>query len=188
MRPFLIVRDWVPQMAALHQQGAERAGAFRRRSRGSTLDGPLRPDGSGPRADKAARVVLDQHNAVFQIPRRMAQVARNPAVRLTLRLEASKLAHYEQRTIRAVDRVTWVTEEDRMALHEFDRCEGHQAVGRVIPIAVDPEFVQADLPVDTPSSSERSSEAFTGRRTQKASSGSDGMCGRSFLQKYHGLC
>ncbi len=56
--------------------------------------------------------VLDQHNAVFMIPQRMADGERNPFKRALMMLEARKLATFEVNTCRAFDRVTWVTQED----------------------------------------------------------------------------
>jgi glycosyltransferase involved in cell wall biosynthesis len=62
------------------------------------------------------RLVLDQHNAVFQIPQRLAQHEPNPLKRAVLALEAHKLVRYEKNICRQFDEVVWVTEEDRVAL------------------------------------------------------------------------
>jgi len=128
MQPFLIVRDWVPRMARCVRKTLKEDGPFdavhadqlwmasyalmAETSRGqslcawfstsTTLCSRSAPNGPG---------------------------ARNPAVRLALRLEASKLERYEQRTIKTVDRVTWVTEEDRTALYGSDLREGHHDGG-----------------------------------------------------------
>jgi glycosyltransferase involved in cell wall biosynthesis len=85
------------------------------------------------RASPAAHVpsiVLDQHNAVCSIPKRLAGVESNFVKRALLNLEAAKLARYERETCRKFDRVVWVTDEDRRAL--FPGRE-HQ----VIPIALE---------------------------------------------------
>jgi len=140
MQPFLIVRDWVPRMARCVRKTLKEDGPFDAVHADQLWMASYALMARNLARTKPLRVVLDQHNAVFQIPRRMAQVARNPAVRLALRLEASKLERYEQRTIKTVDRVTWVTEEDRTALYGSDLREGHHDGGRVIPIAVDPEL------------------------------------------------
>ncbi|MFB3904156.1 MAG: glycosyltransferase family 4 protein [Acidobacteriota bacterium] len=91
------------------------------------------------------RRVLDQHNAVFQIPRRMAASERNPVKRLILKLEARKLARYEAETCSNFDRVVWVSSADLAALRA-DRPAGTVplADGPVIPICVDPSAT-ADL-------------------------------------------
>jgi glycosyltransferase involved in cell wall biosynthesis len=79
--------------------------------------------------------VLDQHNAVFQVPRRMAEHHRNPAVRALLHGESARLEAYEREACRRFDRVAWVTDEDRRAvLRDEDRGRRDS----VIPIAVDP--------------------------------------------------
>ena len=92
-------------------------------------------------ADRRPAVVLDQHNAVFQVPRRLAEHTANPAKAALLRLEACKLARYEVRVCRGFDRVVWVTEEDRRALRaaagggaRLDEA----AASTVIPICTDP--------------------------------------------------
>jgi hypothetical protein len=60
--------------------------------------------------------VLDQHNAVFQIPRRLAEGERNPFKRALLELEWHKLARYEAEVCQCFDHVVFVTEEDREAV------------------------------------------------------------------------
>ncbi len=90
------------------------------------------------------RLVLDQHNAVFQIPRRLAQHESNPLKRAVLALEGIKLVGYERSICRQFDKVVWVTAEDRRAL----ALEGASAtsivseppdISAVIPICVDVE-------------------------------------------------
>lgn len=90
-------------------------------------------------------LVLDQHNAVFQIPARMAENRRG-GLRWLLRDEAKRMAAYEVETCLRFDRIVWVTHEDQQAV------QGQMAVGRaeilasksrVIPICVaaPPEWV-----------------------------------------------
>ena len=80
--------------------------------------------------------VLDQHNAVFTIPLRMAQGYRNPLLRSLLQQEALKLQRFERHICDSFDRVVWVTDRDRAA---FDfppsKSVSHDTV---IPIATDP--------------------------------------------------
>ncbi|MGE0464799.1 MAG: glycosyltransferase family 4 protein [Vicinamibacterales bacterium] len=80
--------------------------------------------------------VLDQHNAVFQVPRRMAGHHRNLAIRAVLHRESSRLEAYEREACRRFDRVAWVTEEDRRAVLGAGADRGTRDV--VIPIAADP--------------------------------------------------
>jgi glycosyltransferase involved in cell wall biosynthesis len=68
---------------------------------------------------KGVKKVLDQHNAVYLIPKRMAQYEHNPIKRLFLEYESYKLAHYEARTCRAFDHILTVTEVDRHLLEEL---------------------------------------------------------------------
>jgi glycosyltransferase involved in cell wall biosynthesis len=78
--------------------------------------------------------VLDQHNAVFLIPKRYAESQRSSVARRLLRREADKLEAYERDACERFDRVVWVTEEDRLALASFS-ASSHDSV---IPIATDP--------------------------------------------------
>jgi glycosyltransferase involved in cell wall biosynthesis len=178
--PFLIARDWFPAMAAalrtvLHAHGpfdaihadqlwmapyallARQIHAVNQRSQphidnsqqsgiencqltilNSQLSTPL--------------LVLDQHNAVFQIPQRLAESETNPIKRALLRLEAAKLTRYEARTCTAFDRVVWVTDEDRAALaKKIVNCQltidnSHFT----IPICVDPAATPVIPPIDNP--------------------------------------
>jgi glycosyltransferase involved in cell wall biosynthesis len=91
-----------------------------------------------PLADHCGRVgvrVLDQHNAVFKVPERLAAHHGNPAARWLLRGEAVKLERFERATVNAFDDVVWVSREDAAAV-----CGDAPRHGRhhVIPIAVDP--------------------------------------------------
>jgi polysaccharide biosynthesis protein PslH len=77
--------------------------------------------------------VLDEHNAVWTIVRRAA--SRSPwFVRLAAELEWRKLRAYEAAVCRQFDRVTVVSQDDRLALSSADSA-GIPAT--VIPIAVD---------------------------------------------------
>lgn len=86
------------------------------------------------------RKVLDQHNAVFLVVQRLAELARNPVTRQLLRLEAAKLAAFEQRMIACFDQTVWVSPQDRAALCGSDFEASRHAV---IPIAVEPAAVGA---------------------------------------------
>lgn len=98
------------------------------------------------RSHRRPAVVLDQHNAVFQVPDRLARHEANPLKRALLAWEARKLARFEARICRGFDHVVWVTREDRLALaaaaarSAVAENGAAQPNGRstVIPICVDP--------------------------------------------------
>jgi polysaccharide biosynthesis protein PslH len=85
-------------------------------------------------------VVLDQHNAVFQVPNRLARHEVNPIKRALLAWEARKMARFEARICRDFDHVVWVTHEDRLALSTAFEGRAGPPSGRstVIPICVNP--------------------------------------------------
>ena len=90
------------------------------------------------------RLVLDQHNAVFLIPQRMADGARNPLVRYALKHEAHLMARYETRICQQFDHVVWVTKEDLQAvsgLQHGSRKLQTANQNTVIPICVDPSSI-----------------------------------------------
>jgi glycosyltransferase involved in cell wall biosynthesis len=84
-------------------------------------------------------IVLDQHNAVFQVPDRLARHEANPLKRALLAWEARKMARFEARICRGFDHVVWVTDEDRLALAATSEGRADLPDGRstVIPICVD---------------------------------------------------
>lgn len=135
--PFLIRRDRRPEMNTRVARLLA-AGAFEAFHADQLWMAPL--------ADLCGAVglkVLDQHNAVFKVPERMATHHPNPAARVLLRAEASKLARFERATVDRFDDVVWVSREDREAVSgPADTRRQH-----VIPIAVDP---QASAPVPRP--------------------------------------
>jgi len=135
-RPFLIARDWsramtrridalaqvLPPWDAIHADQLWMAPyALRARSRCPAEATPV--------------TVLDQHNAVFRIPDRLAASETNRLKRELLRLESRRLERYEAAACRRFDRVVWVTAEDRDAL--FPNGEASTAsLATVIPISV----------------------------------------------------
>jgi glycosyltransferase involved in cell wall biosynthesis len=135
--PFLIRRDRRPAMnARLAQLTAART--FDAFHADQLWMAPL-----GDLCDGVGLKVLDQHNAVFKVPERLATHHPNAAVRALLKVEASKLARFERVTIDRFDDVVWVSREDREAVCGTDT-GGRQ---HVIPIAVDP---RASAPVPRP--------------------------------------
>jgi glycosyltransferase involved in cell wall biosynthesis len=91
-------------------------------------------------ADRRPAIVLDQHDAVFQVPERLARHEANPLKRSLLTREARKLASFESRICRSFDHVVWVTDEDRAALAAArgGSTDAPNERSTVIPICVDP--------------------------------------------------
>jgi len=129
--PFLVLRDDLPAMR----------GAIRRLAGARSFDAihadQLWMAPYGMQDDLPIGLsVLDQHNAVFQVPRRMAEHHRTPAVRALLHGESARLEAYEREACRRFDRVVWVTDEDRRAVLPPGEDRGPR--DSVIPIAADP--------------------------------------------------
>jgi len=86
------------------------------------------------------QTVLDQHNAVFLIPQRLASDTRNPIKRAVLSWESQRLARYEAEVCLQFDHVVWVTKEDQTAVHQQMTPNSAPAANeQVIPICVDPQ-------------------------------------------------
>jgi len=110
--PFLISRDSVDEMYQTLQEVAVR----------DTFDA-IHADQlwmaqyalAAGRRNGHARLVLDEHNAMYLIPERLAAGA-NPLRRAILNREAQNMARYEVETCRQFDNVVWVSAEDRRAV------------------------------------------------------------------------
>lgn len=92
-------------------------------------------------------LVLDEHNACFQIIQRLASGERNPIMRLVLEREWRALRRYEARVCTQFDRLITVTAEDREILQGL--VEQQQSSGQAlqmpiltIPICVDTQAIQ----------------------------------------------
>jgi glycosyltransferase involved in cell wall biosynthesis len=136
--PFLVLRDQVPEMSARIRRTLER-GSWDAVHADQLWMAPY-----AAACDGVQLKVLDQHNAVFRVPERLAANERNPIAKALLRREAAKLARFERDTLDRFDRVVWVSEDDRAALANHAR-RGRR--DQVIPIAVDPG---ATRPVERP--------------------------------------
>jgi glycosyltransferase involved in cell wall biosynthesis len=127
--PFLIRRDQRSEMTA-------RVAAVARRGRFDAVHADQL--WMAPYAVACPEVpcrVLDQHNAVFRVPQRLAEGSANPVARALLRVEARKLERFERRAVAEFDRIVWVSEADRDAVGSASCSRG--ARQSVIPIAVD---------------------------------------------------
>jgi polysaccharide biosynthesis protein PslH len=85
----------------------------------------------------AARI-LDAHNAVWLLYRRLAETTQNRMMALFLRREWRLLKRYEGTVCRSFDAVLTVSEADKAALEEASGGRGRLMVA---PIAVDPEAI-----------------------------------------------
>ncbi len=122
-QPFIIARDWNQQMVRLLKQVMADQGPFDAIHADQLWMAPYallaRQWQRTP-----LQLVLDQHNAVFMIPERMAGDGANLLKRQLLALEAQKLARYEVESCSRFDHVTWVTAEDYAAVKA--QANGHQ--------------------------------------------------------------
>ena len=88
--------------------------------------------------NSGARLVLDQHNATYQIIERMAASQRPGIKRWLLQTEARAFARYEVQVCRRFDHVTFVTDVDRDAVASQAKREPLDLERTsVIPICVD---------------------------------------------------
>jgi glycosyltransferase involved in cell wall biosynthesis len=142
--PLLITRDDVPEMrrALRGLVGRER---FDRVHADQLWMAPyaLAARAMVAQGGSTPKTILDQHNAVFVIPRRLAGAARNPVMRLGWQREARQMAAYERRMCRAFDAVVTVTPEDRELLQGL-YANGQRPDFPVIPICVDPGPMPGD--------------------------------------------
>lgn len=133
--PFLIARDHVPAMTYQVQELI------------STRDydavhadqlwmAPYVLAGREVAISQRPKLALDQHNAVYLIPQRLADSGRGKLTGWVLRREALLMRDYELDMLRRFDDVVWVTAEDRAAV-ALPEVGGPRQ--RVIPICVDPE-------------------------------------------------
>ncbi len=87
-------------------------------------------------AEPRPKLVLDQHNAMYLIPQRLAESATDPIQRRLLRREASLMRRYELATCRRFESIVWVTSEDQRAVTSGRPIASQELV---IPICVDPQ-------------------------------------------------
>lgn len=142
-QPFIIARDWngamVRKIAELLR--ASESGAttpFAAIHADQLWMAPYALLAQRQQRRQRARVVLDQHNAVFMIPERLAGDDANLPKRLLLQWEARKMARYEVAICQHFDHVTWVTQEDYQAVQQQARRLGQSVTcDAIIPICGD---------------------------------------------------
>jgi glycosyltransferase involved in cell wall biosynthesis len=95
------------------------------------------------------RIILDQHNAVYLIPKRLAEASKNRFLKTWLKRESKLMAEFEMQTCRQFDHIVWVTQEDMKAVSSISsllskdnsKVAYHKALSEdnsIIPICVDP--------------------------------------------------
>ena len=137
-KPFLITRDHVEAMQSLirslvNEQQFDAIHADQLWMAQYALDAKASLNGQS----KRTRYVLDQHNAVYLIPQRLAsEVGTGRAKRWILQREARSLKDYETAACREFDTVVWVTDDDRRLIEAATPATINSVT---IPICVDPE-------------------------------------------------
>jgi glycosyltransferase involved in cell wall biosynthesis len=136
--PVLIARDRVaPMFAKLRRLVAEKHFDVIHADQLWMAPYALAAARAAPTRSTRPWLVLDQHNAVYLIPRRLMAGATNRLVRIGWQREAALMARYERRTCQAFDRVVTVTAEDAGALAGLFPA-GQAPNFSVIPICIDP--------------------------------------------------
>ncbi len=98
----------------------------------------------GRAGSRRPATLLDEHNAIYVLTRRMAEDERRPLHRLAMAREAAAFVRYEAVTCRAYDAVLTVTAEDRerlLALYPAGERAALAPRFTVLPICVDPDQV-----------------------------------------------
>ncbi|GIK43480.1 MAG: glycosyl transferase family 1 [Chloroflexota bacterium] len=135
-QPFLIIRDQIPAMNVKIQQLVQ-----------SEQFDVIHADQlwmaqyalAAKTASPQSKLILDQHNAVYLIPRRLAEADSNPIKQRFLAREARLLTAYEPEVCHRFDHVVWVTAEDRQAVAALPQpTVNRQTTSTVIPICANP--------------------------------------------------
>jgi len=135
--PFLIVRDEVKAMTKkIHHLLSEGAFDAVHADQLWMAQYALRAKKFSPKV----QLILDQHNAVYLIPERMAAGETNPVKKMILARESRMMARYEAETCPKFDRLVWVTREDYDAVSAIS--DVPMPPPTVIPICADPTRVQ----------------------------------------------
>ena len=142
--PFLILRDHVPAMMdTLHQVITSEQFDIIHADQLWMAQYALAAKKLSPKA----KLILDQHNAVHLIPRRMAGDEDHFLKRFFLSGEAHRLANYERDICRRFNQVVWVTAEDHQAVAALSKPDSNgQGGAPVIPICADPTTIEPIVP------------------------------------------
>jgi len=94
------------------------------------------------------KLVLDEHNACFQVTRRLVARERNPLLRLLFNLEWRRLRAYEAQACASFDHVVTVTEEDRSILQGLIHWS-RENTKQLEVNTTNPNFVTIPICIDT---------------------------------------
>ena len=139
-QPFLIIRDQIPAMINKVRQlvNAEAFDAVHADQLWMAQYALI-----AKKESPQTKLVLDQHNAVYLIPQRLAEADSNPIKQQFLAREARLLMTYEPEICSQFDHVVWVTKEDRQAVAALPQSTRfNQPPSTVIPICTDPMQVK----------------------------------------------
>lgn len=140
-QPFIIERDWMGAMAKLIRDLIINDAPFDAVHADQLWMAPYALWARQAANGSAPSITLDQHNAVFMIPKRIGENEVNPLKRMMLGVEARKLLRYEIETCRRFDQVVWVTQEDYAALQAQAPASSPIPNAGVIPICGNPELI-----------------------------------------------
>jgi len=91
----------------------------------------------------ASKLILDQHNAVYLIPQRLAESTSNAVKKQFLNRESQSMAAFEADVCRRFNHVVWVTQEDHQAVSALPEVQVNGlAPSTVIPICGDPTRIK----------------------------------------------
>lgn len=140
-QPFVIARDYVPaMMREIKQVVDEFPFDYVHADQLWMIQYAMEARRCALLAGRQLRLVLDQHNAVYLITKRMMENTSNPLKRLLLGRESRLLADFEASVCRKCDHIVWVTAEDLAAIKKLKGDELGQS--SIIPICVDPSAVE----------------------------------------------
>lgn len=150
--PMVIARDEMAEMAALLRRltQEQQFAVVHADQLAMAWWGTLAARSQAAHSQRGPATLLDEHNAIYLLARRMAQEEPHPLRRLLMRREARAFARYEAAMCRAYDAVLTVTEEDKAHLLALLNGAGQPAVPdtalaqkfRYVPICVDTEQTQ----------------------------------------------
>lgn len=139
--PFLIIRDQIQTMTDKVRQlvGSKRFDAIHVDQLWMAQYALAAIQNTAP----PPKLILDQHNAVHLIPKRLADSETHPLKRSLMAREARLLTTYESEICHRFDHVVWVTEEDRRAVVALSKPNTNgQMPSTVIPICADPTKIK----------------------------------------------
>lgn len=139
-QPFLIIRDQIPEMnEKIQQLVSSESFEVVHADQLWMAQYALKAKEVSPHS----KIIVDQHNAVYLIPRRLAESDSNPLKQRFLTREARLLTIYEPEICRRFDHVVWVTKEDYQAVSALSRSTANgQTSSTVIPICANPAQVK----------------------------------------------